>query len=137
MIQVLAGEKGSGKTKKLFSIANELASESKGHLVYISNCSEGMFELNPSIRLIDTSQFPISSFDSFTGFIYGVISQDYDIEVILIDNLSNILKEDKNSLSSFLEFAKKISNDYSIKFILGVKGKGNEFENNMVEYIAV
>lgn len=137
MVQVLAGEKGSGKTKKLFSIANELASESKGHLVYISNNSEGMFELNPSIRLIDTSQFPISSFDSFTGFIYGIISEDYDVEVILIDNLTNILKEDENSLSSFVDFAQKISGEFNIRFILGMKGKGKELEKNIVDYIAV
>jgi archaellum biogenesis ATPase FlaH len=137
MIQVLAGEKGSGKTKKLFSIANELSSESKGHLIYISTNSEGIFELSPSIRLIDVSQFPISSFDSFQGFIYGMISQDYDIEVILIDNLTCILKDDAQSLSNFLDFAKKVSEGYNIKFILGIKGNAQESVENKVEYIAV
>ncbi|WP_133628097.1 hypothetical protein [Fonticella tunisiensis] len=137
MIQVLAGEKGAGKTKKLFSIANELSQQSKGHLVYISNNSEGIFELSPLVRLIDTSQFPISSYDSFTGFIFGVISQDYDIEVILIDNLTSILNEDREALFKFLSFAKKVSDDYGIKLILGVKGRSEALKDIEAEYIAV
>lgn len=102
MIQVLAGEKGSGKTKRLITMANELVSDLKGHVVYVSTNMESIFDLNSSIRLIDVSQFPISSVDSFVGFIYGILSEDYDIECIVVDNLNNILKEDNVSLPRFL-----------------------------------
>lgn len=137
MIQVLAGEKGSGKTKKLISMANELVSELKGHVVYVSTNMESIFDLNSSVRLIDISQFPISSVESFTGFIYGVLSEDYDIECIIIDNLSNILKEDGESISRFFELAKIISENYGIKIILGVRGSVERMPRFEVEYIAV
>jgi archaellum biogenesis ATPase FlaH len=137
MIQVLTGEKGSGKTKKMISLANELALESKGHLIYISNNLEGMFELNQSIRLNDVSQFPISSLDSFIGFLYGLISQDYDTECIFIDNLNMILQENNDAICEFFEYARDISNKYNVKFITGVKGQSLEMPELELEYIAV
>ncbi|MCX7885297.1 MAG: twitching motility protein PilT [Caloramator sp.] len=137
MIQVLAGEKGSGKTKRLITMANELVSNLKGHVVYISTNMESIFDLNSSIRLIDVSQFPISSVDSFVGFIYGILSEDYDIECIVVDNLNNILKEDNVSLSKFFELTKNIGENYGIKFIVGVRGSVETLPKLEAEYIAV
>lgn len=137
MIQVLTGEKGSGKTKKMISLANELALKSKGHIIYISDNLEGMFELNQSIRLNDISQFPISSLDSFVGFLYGLISQDYDTECIFIDNLNMILKENNEEIYEFFEYARDISNKFNVKFITGVKGASFKIPELELEYIAV
>ncbi|EYE87988.1 hypothetical protein Q428_10490 [Fervidicella metallireducens AeB] len=137
MIQVLTGEKGSGKTKKLISIANELINQTKGNIVYISNNLDGIFDLNSKIRLIDTSQVPISNLDSFKGFIYGILAEDYDIESIVIDNLSNILKDNMNDVIEFCEFTKDVANSQGIKFILGVKCSSDKLSIDDAEYIAV
>jgi ABC-type proline/glycine betaine transport system ATPase subunit len=137
MIQVLTGEKGSGKTKRLISLANDVVSESKGHVVYISNNSEGIFELRSSIRLIDISQFPISCVDSFIGFVYGVFSEDYDIETMFIDNVLSIINDDSEALSKFLSSIRKISQEYGVKFVLGVKGSRERLPELEVEYLAV
>lgn len=137
MIQVLTGEKGSGKTKKMISLANELALESKGHIVYISDNLEGMFQLEQSIRLNDISQFPISCLDSFVGYLYGLISQDYDTECIFIDNLNTILKENNDAICKFFEFARDISSKFNVKFITGVKGNSCKMPELELEYIAV
>lgn len=139
MIQVLAGEKGSGKTKKLISIANELVSQSKGHIIYINNSSEIMFDLNSAVRLIDTSQFPISTIDSFEGFISGILSQDYDIETVFIDNLNSILKDDSNSdiLLRFFDYMRSMSSLYGVKFVLGIRTFHDNLSELEAEYIAV
>lgn len=137
MIQVLTGEKGSGKTKKMISLANELDLESKGHIIYISDNLEGMFQLNQNIRLNDISQFPISSLDSFVGYLYGLISQDYDIECIFIDNLNMILKENNDAICQFFEYAREISSKFNVKFVTGVKGASFKIPKLEIEYIAV
>lgn len=137
MIRVLAGEKGTGKTKKMLSIANEHSTQSKGHVIYISNNSESMFELNSPIRLVDVSQFPISTVDSFIGFLYGVISEDYDIEYLFIDNLSTILKEDGDGIQRFFDSAREISSKYSINMYISMRKNGIEVAENEIEYIAV
>lgn len=137
MIQVLTGEKGSGKTKKMISLANELDLESKGHIVYISDNLEGMFQLNKNIRLNDVSQFPISSLDAFVGYLYGLISQDYDTECIFIDNLNKILKENNDAICQFFEYAREISSKFNVKFVTGVKGDSFKMPELEIEYIAV
>lgn len=137
MVQVITGEKGSGKTKKLISLANDLISQSKGHIIYISNSSENIFDLNSSVRLVDISQFPVSSIELFTGFIFGIISEDYDIESILIDNLNSILKENDDHLNDFVKNANYISGKFGINFILGFKGKSEKIPDLDVKYIAV
>jgi hypothetical protein len=136
MIHVIAGEKGSGKTKKMIASANEFVIQSKGHVVYLSNNSETMYELNSSIRLIDTSQFPISSVDSFIGFIYGIISEDYDIECAYIDNINCITKDEETTVK-FIEAIKLISEKYEIKFVLGIKAPKSKVSDIEIEYIAV
>lgn len=137
MIQVLAGEKGSGKTKKLISIANELVSQSSGHVIYINDSSKIMFDLSSAIRLIDTSQFPISTIDSFEGFISGILSQDYDIETIFIDNLNGILSDDMDMLLRFFDYMKRMSSLYGVKFVLGLRSANGSLLELDAEYIAV
>lgn len=136
MIQIIAGEKGSGKTKKMIAYANEFVEQSKGNVIYLSNNSETMYELNSTIRLIDTSQFPISSVDSFIGFIYGIISEDYDIECAYIDNINCITKDEETTLN-FVNAIKVISERYNIKFVLGIKASKDKLPNIEIEYIAV
>jgi chromosomal replication initiation ATPase DnaA len=136
MIQVIAGDKGSGKTKKMISLANECLTDSKGHVIFLSNTSEAMYELNSSIRLINTSEFPISSIDSFVGFIYGIISEDYDVEYAYIDNINCIGKEEGIMLK-FVEALRGISEKYKIKFVLGVKAEKRMLPDLEIEYIAV
>lgn len=137
MVQVIAGDRGSGKTKRLLSIANETAEKTNGHIVWISINSEGIFELDSSIRHVNVSSFPISSVDSLVGFIYGMLSQDYDIESIFIDNLSVILNDDTDAVTDFLKSAKKISEKAEVNFVFGVKNMKCELENVEAEYLAV
>lgn len=136
MIQVIAGEKGSGKTKRMIANANECIAQSKGHVIYLGNNSEAMYELNSSIRLIDTSQFLISSVDMFIGFVYGTISEDYDIECIYIDNV-NCLTKDEGAILKFVEALKGIAEKFEIKFVLGIKAPKDRLPDIEIEYVAV
>ncbi|MBZ4664341.1 MAG: hypothetical protein JG776_2059 [Caloramator sp.] len=135
MVHVLTGDKGAGKTKKLISMANELVQDAKGHIVYVSNSSEGMYQLSSKIRLVNISEFPISSYDSFIGFLYGMISEDYDIEAIFIDNLNAIISND--DIVRFFADAKKFAENNSIKFVVGAKCENVAQEGLNVEYMAV
>mgnify|MGYP001042219292 CR=1 FL=1 len=80
MIQIIAGKKGKGKTKHLLDKVNAEVKEVHGNIVYLDKSSKHMYELNNKVRLIDTSEFGLSSSDGFIGFICGIISQDHDLE---------------------------------------------------------
>ena len=55
MIQILAGEKGEGKTKRLIDMANEAGKTSNGHVVFIDDDSRHMYDLHYNIRFVKTN----------------------------------------------------------------------------------
>ncbi|MEL7569790.1 MAG: hypothetical protein AAGU14_04425, partial [Eubacteriaceae bacterium] len=87
MIAFIAGDKGSGKTKKLIDMANFEASKDEMSLVYIDRKDNHRREIVNSIRFIDLSEFYIFSWEMFFGFLNGLISGNYDIGKIYIDNI--------------------------------------------------
>jgi len=69
MIQILAGEKGQGKTKRLIEMANEASKTIDGNVVFIDDDSRHMYDLHYGIRFVETSKFKICDYEVFIGFI--------------------------------------------------------------------
>ena len=75
MVELLIGTKGTGKTKVLLENVNNAASSADGNVVFISNnTSQNMYNVSSKVRMADTSDFTIGSWDAFFGFICGIIS---------------------------------------------------------------
>ena len=119
MIQILAGEKGQGKTKRLIEMANEASKTIDGNVVFIDDDNRHMYDLHYGIRFVDTSMYKICDYEVFIGFIYGILSQNGDIQKIFVDGLGNIIRslnyEDVENLCEVLD---RISNDYNVDFTL-------------------
>ena len=86
MVQIIAGNKGKGKTKYLLDMANTAVKESKGSIVYLDKSAKHMYELNNKIRLINVQEYPITSSEGFIGFLCGIICQDHDLEQMYLDS---------------------------------------------------
>lgn len=119
MIQILAGEKGQGKTKKLIEMANEASKTIDGNVVFIDDDNRHMYDLHYGIRFVETSKYKICDFKVLIGFIYGILSQNGDIQKVYIDGLGNIITsipdEDVVNLCKILE---RISKEYDVDFTL-------------------
>ena len=85
MIQVFYNNRGSGKTKDLINLANDRVACCKGNLVYIDDDDRPLLELNRNIRFISTKDFQLTDYNSFYGFLCGILSEDYDVDTIFID----------------------------------------------------
>ncbi len=94
MVQLLAGEKGSGKTKVLLEKANAAAGVSDGNIVFLDLDNSHMYELKNNIRLINVSDYSITGAEEFAGFVAGIISADHDLKEIFIDRLKKIAGDD-------------------------------------------
>ena len=94
MVKFIIGAKGSGKTNKLIESVNEAVKIDKGQLVFINDSKRHMFDLSHKVRLVDTQEFSIKSYDALYGLICGIISQNYDISNIFIDSITKIVAED-------------------------------------------
>lgn len=95
MVKFIIGKKGSGKTNKLIDMVNEAVKTDKGHIVFINNSARHMFNLNYKVRLIDTQNFEINSYDTLYGLICGILSQDYDVSNIFVDSITKIVGDDE------------------------------------------
>ncbi len=99
MLKFIIGTKGTGKTNKLIEMVNEAVKVDKGHIVFINNDSKRhIFDIDYKIRLIDTQNYDMASYQTLYGMICGVLSQDYDISNIFVDSITKVVTgEDINS----------------------------------------
>lgn len=106
MVKLIVGKKGTGKTKKLISLANSAVEASNGNVVVIEKGSKLTYDVTHKARLIDTEQYSVSGFDTFFGFLSGLCAGNYDVTDVLVDST---LKIGGNDLEQFAAFIEKIN----------------------------
>lgn len=124
MVNVICGKKGTGKTRALVEKANNLVSEDSGDVVFIDGTGRSMYDLGHKVRFINISEFPvtINKACSFLGFLCGMISEDYDIKGVFVDDLIEIVKDEACEMKSFFEDIEKLSSKFDIEFNFSIEG---------------
>ena len=120
MVELIVGKKGKGKTKVLLDKVNGAIKEANGSIVYLDKSTKHMYELNNKVRLIDTSEFGLSSSDGFIGFICGILSQDHDLEQMYLDSFLKVAKLEGCDISTTIEKLDKIGETFGVNFVLSV-----------------
>ena len=120
MIQLIFGEKGSGKTKKILEIANQAAEEAKGSVVFIDEDERYMYDLNLSVRFINATEYALSGPKMFYGFLCGIAASDHDLECIVIDSFMHIVHHDLYSLKDMFDQLNRFSDAYGIRLVLSL-----------------
>ncbi len=119
MVEIIAGDKGKGKTKKLLERVHADLETAKGDIIYIDKSQKHMHELSNKIRLINMADYTVETTDEFLGFLSGAISQNYDIEEICLDSFLTIGYIDTSEgLSRAIEKLDVISEKYNIRFVV-------------------
>ena len=85
MIQVIAGKKGSGKTKRIIDMANLATRDSQHDIVFIDDDARYMLELRHEARFVNASEYDLANGEMFMGLLYGIVSQNFDVGLICID----------------------------------------------------
>lgn len=135
MIQIIAGEKGAGKTKRLLEMANESGKAANGHVVFIDDDSRHMYDLHYNIRFVKTN-YKMEDHKTFFGFICGIMSQDSDIEHIYIDGVNNIVKDmPEEQLGEFLKKVEDFSVNENVDFSMIVSAKADALPASAQKYI--
>ena len=120
MVQIIAGEKGKGKTKHLLERVNESVKSATGNIVYLDKSQKNMYELSNKVRLINVSDYMISNCDEFLGFLCGVISQDHDLEEMYLDSFLTIAMLEGGDISHAITKLDSISDKFHVNFILSI-----------------
>lgn len=122
MIQVLAGAKGSGKTLKLISMANEAIKTERGNIFFIDSHSRHMYDLQREIRFVNASEYRIRTVEMFYGLLCGMLSANFDITLIVVDGLLKLVDVAPAELETFFADLETISAEHGVNFIIGVSG---------------
>lgn len=130
MVKLLIGKKGSGKTKTMLDMANEVVEESKGSVIFINKNQRLMCDLKHKIRVVCMEDFQhITNSDEYIGFIYGIISSDHDIETVFIDSILKHADINEDNIPEFLSRLKKISQRYDIEFVVSLSTEKEELKS--------
>ena len=120
MVEIIAGEKGKGKTKYLLDKVNDSVKSASGNIVYLDKSQKHMYELSNKVRLINVTDFPVTNCDEFLGFICGIVSQDHDLQEMYLDSFLTIANIEGGQINHAIEKLDIISEKYNVKFVLSV-----------------
>lgn len=137
MISIISGKKGKGKTKHLLAQVNEMVANAHGSIVYLDKSAKHMYELSNKIRLINVSEYPLSSSDAFIGFLCGVLSQDSDIETVYIDSFLKVSNLEGMDISETVAVLNQISEQFHVDFVLSVSLDEAELPEAVKPYVTL
>ncbi len=127
MVRIIAGEEGTGKTKKLIQLANEKSKVAKGSVFFIDDDSRNIFELGSKIRFINLEEFLINGSELLYGFICGLINCDYDMESLYIDGIDYLNNLGVEEFDNFIESIHELSENNSLEIVLCLNKKIDSF----------
>lgn len=91
MVKLIAGLKGSGKTKQLIHDINESVKNEAGSMVCIEKGTKLRYDIDIRVRLIDYQEYSMGSLSFLKGFISGLHAGNFDISHIFIDSFYKLV----------------------------------------------
>lgn len=138
MIELVVGEKGKGKTKILMGKANNDVKVTGGNIVYLDRNNKHMYELSNRVRLINVPDYNIRSADMFLGFVYGIASQDHDLDRMFLDNFTSIsCIETVEEVENMIKELSAISDKFEIDFVIGISMGKDDLTEYLKELVVI
>lgn len=134
MVKLLIGEKGTGKTKRLIDCVNDALAASKGHVICVEKDDLLRYQVNYKVRLLAASNYGISGYDAFYGFLSGLCAGDHDVTDILVDATLKIGGRDYALLAAFLEKIARLGKLTETTFFFTVSTDKENLPASIFEY---
>ena len=134
MIKLITGKKGSGKTKILIDQINEAVRDTNGSVVCVEKGSNVRYSISRKVRWCDTEYYNISGYDTFYGFIAGLLASNYDITHIYIDGILRIAERDYEQFGNLLEKLDKLTGE-DVNIVFTVSADAEELSENVKQFI--
>ena len=133
MVKIICGAKGKGKTKEMLTLAAQAVKDVDGSVVYIDKSDQHMYELNNQIRLIDISEYPVKSSDSFLGFVSGLLAGKHDIEMVFIDSLLKLSALTASEIATIIDKLDALSTD--VEFVVSISANKDDLPDSVQDKI--
>ncbi|MDP4133349.1 MAG: ATP-binding protein [Bacillota bacterium] len=136
MIKIIVGEKGTGKTKTLLDSVHAALNEQSGNVVFINKGDRHKYDLNYKVRLINTEDYSIESYDAFYGLICGILSQNFDITNMFVDSITKIVGfNDIKDLENLMDKISAICEKANVSFAITISVSPDELTEGLKKYL--
>ena len=122
MVRVIMGVKGTGKTKQMIDLINSAVHSEHGNVVCIERGGKLTYDIHSKIRLVESSNYDMGTFEFMKGFISGLYAGNYDITHVFIDSLCRIIPSEPDSpeVEEFLAWLDRFSDTNKVKFTITI-----------------
>ena len=134
MIKLIVGNKGTGKTKVLINTINEAAKTTKGYLVCIDKTTKLNFDIDRSVRIADVDHYGIDNYESFYGFVAGMLAGNYDIMGVYVDSILKVGNNDLDGLGLLLSRLEKLL-EKDVEMVFTVSADASDLPESVKKYI--
>ncbi len=135
MIQIIAGKKGSGKTKRLIDMTNETAKTSSSSVVFLDKDNSYMFDVDRAVRFVNVNDYHVCNADMFVGFLGGMLASNYDVGVIFIDAFIKLTHTVLADSKAIVDTLAELSEKNRVKFVLSVSEDPALLPEFMKDYV--
>jgi len=140
LIQIILGDKGSGKTKRLIDIVNESLKNEHGDIIFIDDDKRYMYDLRHEIRFVDASEYPVGhkcKANEMLGFICGMLSTNYDVALIAMDAFMKLVATplDDEEMVRFFEKLEVLSEARHCNFLISVSAADDAVPEYIKKYV--
>jgi len=139
LIQIILGDKGTGKTKRLIDLANESLKNEHGDIIFIDDDKRYMYDLRHEIRFVDASEYPVGhkcTANEMLGFICGMLSVNFDITLVVMDAFKKLIRTplDAPEMEEFFAKLEKLSAAHNCNFLISVSAAADDVPEYIQKY---
>ena len=135
MIQVIAGKKGSGKTKRLIDLTNTTARNAEHDVVFLDDDNRYMFDVDHKVRFINAEDYHIHNADMFVGFLCGMLSSNFDIGTVFVDAFLKLCHEELENTEEVVKVLADLSAKHNVDFVLSLSADPEELPEHLRQYL--
>ena len=133
MIQLIAGTKGSGKTKRMIDMINDAVNTTDGQIICVEKNMKLTYSISHAVRLIDVDTYDIDSYQSFYGFFCGLLASNYDVTEIFVDGILKMGGGSAEGLGALIDRIAKITDD-TVKVVITVSANPEDLPDDVRKY---
>ena len=135
MIQVIAGKKGSGKTKRLIDLTNTTARDAEHDVIFLDDDNRYMFDVDHKVRFINAEDYHLHNADMFIGFLCGMLSSNFDIGTVFIDAFLNLCHTELQNTVEVVNTLAELGTKHDVDFVLSLSADPDELPEHLRQYL--
>ena len=131
---MIAGKKGSGKTKRLIDLTNTTARDAEHDVIFLDDDNRYMFDVDHKVRFINAEDYHIHNTDMFIGFICGILATNFDVGTVFVDAFLKLSHRELNDTEGIVKVLNELGSKHDVDFVLSLSADPEELPDFLKQY---